>query len=1080
MREKRKLFIDAPVDTDDDLELGVMPFIDELADTVNSNPAPLHIALFGPWGSGKSTVVRALKRRLVAEANQPAPMKVAVVDAWKHRHDSMRRRLILDAAACVDQGLEEEIRRQFYKPLPNVSVTTAGFFSKHWWRNVWHRLLSLCAYLLAAVFATGLIGYIRVWVGGTVYIPSWAFFYKWVDVSADLAVAPVAVAVASYAIAAMTREYAGRGGNVEVAATEQFEERLGAILRALKGKRLLIVIDELDRCPPEQVLDVLEAIRTFMNTPDCSFLVACDRDVLDRAIAVRAESFQKSSQEYLEKIFDVTVTLPPVRHRDMITYAEKLLVKQQLTPDKGDEGTAELKRLQADGTLQILLWSGVTSPRKVKRLLNDFLVRRDLAQLRTLEPCDPLVAKLTVLAQDFPDFLRQLQRYPALLTWMDQVRRGQAGLLTERQSDVCSAWYQKDQFGVPDRTRPHPESERLIRFLGETRKYTWDGPHITKFLYLSDVPEAQQIGPELVREVEEMVWSRQGHRLAEIVGTDPADGVLGMLADQAREAQADDRRDDLLLAMMHLGKVVRQGADQTGTQRAADALAEHVQLFAKKEMQEEVELANVIPYLSFMDGRAQGDWTDLLVEWVKADWSRGQKLFAPECLPLLPLFEPQPPSPLFTALIDWLSHPSSDSHLQAVLPLVCRVDGAWQRLCEEFYRSFLLALSHGDPPDTAVHFLTWYQLLLAELKPGQSPQAVFPAFHKQLETFIRTLPFDDGWFIGHLRTLQERLPVKESVPIVRAMVERAELWVAEPALFSDSLAFIDRQIRDHDLLATDLAREILHHLTFHALQQDTYRETWSFINRYWSGLSPEYRAGFVAAVAVEPKESLDADQLRELAIWLRQHAALIPHGARKTLCEELAAHASDKPERFYCMVAPFIQAETRPFDLPEDCQLPIFKSLMDAAFVRDALPVRDSFVQLLSENLGLFDAELGGHFVTRVGKAYVTLEANPDTLRTGVSAIIRTAGKFHMDEQMTESALRMIETVIERRGDLADGKTAHAFIRTFPLPRWDSEPLQAFLNEELQDNHEEAVTTLHHLERAGAVPKEPTQRPPVS
>src|SRR4051812_42607247 len=55
-------------------------------------PTPFTLGLFGAWGTGKSTILAEVTRRLAAEDNTA----VATFDVWRYEGDSLRRELIRD------------------------------------------------------------------------------------------------------------------------------------------------------------------------------------------------------------------------------------------------------------------------------------------------------------------------------------------------------------------------------------------------------------------------------------------------------------------------------------------------------------------------------------------------------------------------------------------------------------------------------------------------------------------------------------------------------------------------------------------------------------------------------------------------------------------------------------------------------------------------------------------------------------------------------------------------------------------------------------------------------------------------
>lgn len=79
------------------------------------------------------------------------------------------------------------------------------------------------------------------------------------------------------------------------------------------GKKLLVFIDDLDRCSPENVLDLISSIKHFFIDSDkVVYFCGVDKHAVSKAINIRYQNIIKS-EEYLEKVFDVTFNMPEIQ-----------------------------------------------------------------------------------------------------------------------------------------------------------------------------------------------------------------------------------------------------------------------------------------------------------------------------------------------------------------------------------------------------------------------------------------------------------------------------------------------------------------------------------------------------------------------------------------------------------------------------------------------------------------------------------------------------------------------------------------------------------------------------------------------
>jgi hypothetical protein len=127
----------------------------------------------------------------------------------------------------------------------------------------------------------------------------------------------------------------------------------------------IIFIDDLDRCEPEQVLNLLSAIKLFFTYGQKTiFFCGIDKKAVEQAVKTKYGKVVKAS-EYLEKIFDISFSMP--EHEDVLklisVYFDDREIKYRNFGGKLNEKITEFFN-------EIKF----TNPRRLKKVLNKYLL----------------------------------------------------------------------------------------------------------------------------------------------------------------------------------------------------------------------------------------------------------------------------------------------------------------------------------------------------------------------------------------------------------------------------------------------------------------------------------------------------------------------------------------------------------------------------------------------------------------------------------------------------------------------------------------------------------------------------------
>jgi formylglycine-generating enzyme required for sulfatase activity len=384
-----------------DDRLGFEDYRRTLERIVRGADTPITVGVFGRWGSGKTSLMRMVQHDLEqpTPATKLAPAQTIWFDAWKYdKQDVLWRALLLQVLRTLREALpeaEQETRQKFFDLQASlyreVDRTQLGGIEVDW--DKLFPELAQSAVKLSLSF-----------------IPGWDALNSLLD---TLKAQPEAQAKAVFD--AIHRERV-RIHEDQAKSLEQFQDRfeqaVTAFLQITQRPFIAVFVDDLDRCLPEKAIEVLEAIKLFLDVRGCAFVLGIDHKVIEDGIKLRYQGrmndldLSKVGEEYIEKIVQVPFNLPP------------------LEADNIEQFIAEEIKLTFPPPLAKIFALGLTAnPRKIKRTLNIFRLLVTLAQQRKdangralLDSLSfELLAKIVIIQTSFRKLYEAVVEYPNLL-----------------------------------------------------------------------------------------------------------------------------------------------------------------------------------------------------------------------------------------------------------------------------------------------------------------------------------------------------------------------------------------------------------------------------------------------------------------------------------------------------------------------------------------------------------------------------------------------------------------------------------------------------------------------------------------
>jgi KAP family P-loop domain len=376
MYEQFKILLDSPSKRP---ALGFENYANALSEIILQSHPRFAVGIFGTWGSGKTTLMEAIRSNV---GHNPTVVPVEF-NAWRYEKeehlivpllDTLREALIL---WNKDHPTDPAVQK-------GIAIKAAATVAK-----------AARALLAGLSVKAGIPGGPELALDASKVVADWRR-----DDPADPR------------IAEQPRSFYHASFTALRESLDDFTE---------KGKRRIVVfVDDLDRCLPLNALQVLESMKLFFDLDGFVFVVGLDQDVIERSIQLKYQAPNQvstqgqgdsggstvkdvSAADYVKKIFQVPFSVPRITDEELDLFLNFVADSPDLPKGQADDLRKVVRR-----HLRHVVGDEPVNPREVKRLINAYTV-----QMKMLE------RKFGAAEQPKADVVLALQAMTFRVEWKD-------------------------------------------------------------------------------------------------------------------------------------------------------------------------------------------------------------------------------------------------------------------------------------------------------------------------------------------------------------------------------------------------------------------------------------------------------------------------------------------------------------------------------------------------------------------------------------------------------------------------------------------------------------------------------------
>mgnify|MGYP001249963439 CR=1 FL=1 len=415
---------------------------------IKESKESVSIGVHGDWGAGKSSILAMVEDELELTANsEDSENKDVTLEYVITRFNSWQYQGFEDAkialmSAIVSQ-LEKKAEQYCEKHKIENGISEIKSIGKRLWKNLDKLSIAKSIGKIGVSVATGTAPLAL--IDGVISVIK--------DTVTDHNKADEIIETIGNLIKVPAEEASG------YKEMEEFRNNFTALFDKAHVRKLVVLIDDLDRCLPKVAIETLEAVRMFLTLDNTTFIIAADDAMIRYSVkeyfprvleqehnnldSISKFDYNRFSDKYLEKLIQIPLHIPRIGIAEAQLYIMLLLIESALgevaeLKTLGDVvinklhkpwaleqlSTEEIKRALdkkydsvfenikiAKSIDKILAEHTNGNPRNIKRFINMLLLRTEIARNRGFEPDElkmAVLAKMMLAEQYNNDFYKAL------------------------------------------------------------------------------------------------------------------------------------------------------------------------------------------------------------------------------------------------------------------------------------------------------------------------------------------------------------------------------------------------------------------------------------------------------------------------------------------------------------------------------------------------------------------------------------------------------------------------------------------------------------------------------------------------